>query len=377
MSDAQGPKNDQNGEPIEEPVASSDAVEQEAAPTEVAADPTPTGGTTRAEIAAERRAADEAPPAENAPAEAATPAAEPADDVDPADDAAPADSSPSDHGDSSTSDEPDYEALAAELDRLETETAAAAPVAPGSPEPAADDKKDPWFEPAKTETFTASEPAPGEAPVEEVVVATAVTASEPTPPAAAPGPIFVQAPEPPRTRGNRGAAGLIGLVGALAFGVLYAAATYGWSLFAVYVGSERATALVPMSFVSDTLLAPQFWVTIIAFWLAFWLLGVFVNRARWWSWVVLGLIVALLTYVGYLVGVFFAAPFWNLTSSEGVELLINHVLHPLGLIAFIIAREVTIWFGAWVSKRGARITKLNAEEREEYDRIMAEGPKAD
>src|SRR5699024_2984824 len=116
--------------------------------------------------------------------------------------------------DSDTTEEPDYEALAAELDRLEADTATAAPVAPGAREASADDKAaDPWFEPSTSETFSASQPQP-----------TAVDEPNATPDAAAttaaPGPIFVQAPEPPRKRGNRGASGLIGLVAAVAFAVL-------------------------------------------------------------------------------------------------------------------------------------------------------------
>lgn len=271
--------------------------------------------------------------------------------------------------------EPDYEALAAELDRLEADTAAAAPVAPGAPEPEPVDRAaDPWFEPAKTETFSASEPAqtaaaPFDEPVEPSQVSPQVTP--------APGPIFVQAPEPPRPRGNRGAAGLIGLLAAVAFGVLYAATAYLWQVFVAAVPSIDAEAVLdPLDFATDVLLQPSFWFTVVAFWLAFWLLGVFVNRARWWSWVVLGLIVALLTYVGHIAGAFLAAPFWNITPSEGKDLLLNVVFTPMALASIIIAREVTIWFGAWVSRRGARITAQNQVERDEYERLMSEGPKA-
>jgi len=271
--------------------------------------------------------------------------------------------------------EPDYEALAAELDRLEADTAAAAPVAPGAREPEpADRAADPWFEPAQTETFSASEPAQTTATSFDEPAEPAQEGSQVTP---APGPIFVQAPEPPRPRGNRGAAGLIGLLAAVAFGVLYAAAAYLWQIFVAAVPSIEAEAVLdPLAFATDVLLQPSFWFTVVAFWLSFWLLGVFVNRARWWSWVVLGLIVALLTYVGHIAGAFLAAPFWNITPSEGTDLLLNVVFTPMALAAIIIAREVTIWFGAWVSRRGARVTVQNQVERDEYERLMSEGPKA-
>src|SRR5690606_16244136 len=274
--------------------------------------------------------------------------------------------------------EVDYEALAAELDRLEAETAAAAPVSPSQPEPEPAGepvaKADPWFEPAKTEVFAATE-APVAEPEPAPEAAPAPTALSPEQPA--PAPIFVQAPEPPRKRGNRGAIGLIGLVAALVYAALYGGALYGWQLFLELVPTMNiAPVLEPTDFVRDVLLSGPYWVSVVAFWLSFWLLGVFVNRARWWSWVVLGVFVALLTYAGFLGGVFFEAPFWKITGDQGVDLLTSTAFAPVGLIAFIIAREVTIWFGGWASRRGAKITVQNKEARDEYDRVMAEGPAA-
>lgn len=299
------------------------------------------------------------------------------------DEGAPLDNAPSAFlsDDPANENEVDYEALAAELDRLEAETAAAAPVSPAQPEPEpapAEEpaaKPDPWFEPAKTEVFAAS--AAAAAPLAE-----AAPAPAPVPPTAveetvAPAPIFVQAPELPRKRGNRGATGLIGLVAALVFAALYGAALYGWQVFVSLVPAMNiAPALDAMDFVNDVLLSGPYWVTVVAFWLAFWLLGVFVNRARWWSWVVLGLFVALLTYAGFLGGVLFEAPFWQITGSQAVEVLRGTAFAAPGLIAFILAREVTIWFGGWASRRGAKITLQNREARDEYERVMAEGPAA-
>ncbi|WP_156758990.1 hypothetical protein [Microbacterium karelineae] len=384
MSDAQGSRND-GGEPVEEQAdgAASVADERDApeqAPVAEQSDEmTDAGAPDDAGEASGSGDASDAEPSGDAPTEAnaaasdegSTAEASPAEETDTraADDegGAPTDSA----------DEPDYEALAAELDRLESETATAAPVAPGAREPEGVRKPgDPWFEPATNETFMATEPQPGATtPIDEPETV-AVTASEPAPHVApAPGPIFVQAPEPPRRRGNRGASGLIGLLAAVVFAALYAAVTYGWNLFESFA-ETRESVVDPLTFVTDVLLQPPFWFTVVAFWLAFWLLGVFVNRARWWSWVVLGLFVALLTYAGYIGGVFLDQPFWVLTADEGFLLLVHSVFAVPALLAFIVAREVTIWFGGWVSRRGARITKQNAAEREEYDRLMAEGPQA-
>lgn len=182
-------------------------------------------------------------------------------------------------------------------------------------------------------------------------------------------PIFVQAPEPPRERGNRGTAGAIGLLATLAFAVLYLAATLGVGAFEGDVtGTNIAeSALAP-------LMTWSYWVPVVVFFLGFWLLGAFINRGRWGLWVVFGIIVGVIAYGGHILGQLFQAPFWLLSASEGNELVGSQLLAPLAIAAFIFARELTIWFGAWVARSGARKTELNAEAQREYERTLEAGP---
>lgn len=182
-------------------------------------------------------------------------------------------------------------------------------------------------------------------------------------------PIFVQAPEAPRERGNRGTAGAIGLLATVAFAVLYLAATLGLGAVA---GDVTAANL------GDSALAPLttwgFWVPVVVFFLGFWLLGAFINRGRWGLWVVFGIIVGVIAYGGHILGALLGAPFWQLTASEGNELVSSQLFHPLAIAAFVFARELTIWFGAWVARSGARKTELNAEAQREYERTLEAGP---
>jgi hypothetical protein len=200
---------------------------------------------------------------------------------------------------------------------------------------------------------------------------TRVVPAEPMAPPAAAQPIFVQAPEPPRELGNRGAAGGIGLLAALAFAILYLGATLGLGALAGDVTGENiaTAALAPLT-------TWAFWVPVVVFFLAFWLLGAFVNRASWGKWVILGLLVAVATYGGHLLGQLFQAPFWRITSTESTDLVNEQLLAPLAIAAFIFARELTIWFGAWVSRAGARKKVLNAEAQAEYERTLEAGPSA-
>lgn len=196
--------------------------------------------------------------------------------------------------------------------------------------------------------------------------ADAVTASEP---AAAPQPIFVQAPEAPRPRGNRGAAGLIGLVAAVVFGALYLAAALGFRLLG---GEIVASDLVTQA--TAALTSFCFWVPVVVFFLAFWLLGAIINRGRWGQWVIFGLLVGAAAYGGHLLGQLFQAPFWTLTASQGAELVQGQLLAPAAIVAGVLGREITIWFGAWVAARGARVTELNTEAQREYERTLEAGP---
>jgi hypothetical protein len=268
--------------------------------------------------------------------------------------------------------EPDYAALAADLDALENRgaTTTLPTRSADAGEPAK--KPDPWFEPADTpQTFTASDAY--DAPPAEP----AITASEPVAPehaaAAAPPaqlPIFVQAPEPPRAKGNRGASGAIGILAALVFAVLYFGATLGYRALLGQVSTDNvADASL------ELLTSFELWVPVVVFFLGFWLLGALVNRARWAAWVLLGVFVGAIAYLGHIAGQLVQAPFWNITPSEGFQLVEEQLLSPLAIAAFVFGREITIWFGAWAARRGARVTERNAEAQAEYERTLEAGPK--
>ncbi|AXA97065.1 ABC transporter [Microbacterium sp. PM5] len=243
-------------------------------------------------------------------------------------------------------------------------------------------------EPARAESTPAThtEPVYGSSfaddPVDETYVpgaysssAETVVVAEPVVPvvpaaAPAPQPIFVQAPEPPRLRGNRGAAGAIGLLATLAFGILYLGAALGLQAIRGEVtGANVGTA---------ALAAVQswwLWVPVVVFFIGFWLLGAIINRGRWGHWVIFGLLVGVVAYAGHLLGQLFQAPFWTLTARQGADLVQGQLLAPLAIVAFVLGRELTIWFGAWVAARGKRVTELNDEAQREYERTLEAGPR--
>jgi hypothetical protein len=182
-------------------------------------------------------------------------------------------------------------------------------------------------------------------------------------------PIFVQAPEAPRPRGNRGAAGAIGLLAAIVFAVLYLGVILA-SAFAVgYIEGDDV-----LDYTMRTLTSWVFWTPVVAFFLGFWLLGAILNRSRWAHWVIWGLLVGVIAYAGYVLGVLLQEPFWTLTAREGASLLADQMFAPYAIVAFVLGRELTIWFGAWVAARGRRVTELNETAQREYERTLEAGP---
>ncbi|MDI9891729.1 MULTISPECIES: hypothetical protein [unclassified Microbacterium] len=225
-------------------------------------------------------------------------------------------------------------------------------------------------EPVREEHRADAAPAAGAAAAGAAsATAVAPAYADETRPVGAAQPIFVQAPEAPRPRGNRGAAGAIGLLATLVFAVLYLAATLGLGLL---LGTIQTSDLADAALAALT--TWSLWVPTVAFFVGFWFLGAIINRGGWGHWVVWGLLVGVISWGGYLLGALFAAPFWMLTNRQGVDLLQESVLAPLAIVAFVLGRELTIWFGAWVARRGRRVTELNDEAQREYERTLEAGP---
>lgn len=320
MSDPQAPV----GEPVEEPKRVDDVVGQAHE------------GLAEAEAAGHAAVGSAAPEPDAAPAE----------------DAEPAFSTPELN-----------EAYAQTQEPVEPAESAAAESAAAEPTPAA--------APEAIETAPHAEAAAPEAAVAAAAVAAPAAEAPvyaPVPPAG-PQPIFVQAPEEPRPRGNRGAAGAIGILAAICFAILYLGAALGMGILAGSVElSDVGTWIV------RALTTWELWTPTVVFFLAFWLLGAIINRGRWGAWVIFGILVGLAAYGGHILGALFAAPFWAVNAQQGNEIVQQHLFAPLAIAAFVIGRELTIWFSAWVARRGRRMTELNVEARREYERTLEAGP---
>jgi hypothetical protein len=210
-------------------------------------------------------------------------------------------------------------------------------------------------ESAATES-TVVEQAPAEQPAPEQ------SAAEPAP-TAAPTVVFVQAPQPPKARGARGVGALVALLSTGVFAAAYALLV----IVIAIVGSPQGLAPALRFFSTVT-----FWVPVVVFLFAYLLLVVIVNRAGWWAHVLGGFIVAVIVWVGFVGAAIIAAGAFGAPVSEVGAVVLQQLTNPLGFAAAIAAREVPIWVGGLVSKRGRTARARNAAARAAYEHELAE-----
>jgi hypothetical protein len=183
-------------------------------------------------------------------------------------------------------------------------------------------------------------------------------------------PIFLQRPEPPKKKSNRGVGILIALVGTVAFAVLWAAAV-------VIVGSlltpsdEFMPALLQF-FTGGVAFGLRGWAPILAFFIGMVVLIQIVNRARWWAYILGGLFVAVFVYFVYIGANLVDAQYWTRTPDEFSVLLRGAWVNPFAVLAGVIAREISIWTGAWLAARGRKLKARNAEAQADYEQQVAD-----
>ncbi|WP_104127846.1 hypothetical protein [Cryobacterium sp. Y57] len=210
-----------------------------------------------------------------------------------------------------------------------------------------------------------SEPTTPVVPVVPVAIAPSYT-----PPAQSP--IYVQAPTKPKNRSNRGGGVLIALLATVVFALLYAVAAF------ILIGMTSTTMAVTLSSFMLFASLPISYVPVLFFFLAFIGLISLVNRGGWWAYVLFGFVVAVIVYFSFigaaLLGLLLDGTSDALSQADVSRFVASLWLNPYAIAAAIIAREVPIWAGAWIARRGRRVTAKNLEARTEYERLLADGP---
>jgi len=219
-----------------------------------------------------------------------------------------------------------------------------APLAPPPPPPA------PPAAPAAVIAEEAVVETPVEAPVEPPVEPLYTAA---TPPQQV---VYVQAPVPPRAAGNRGIGTIFAVVAAIAYGVLLAGLT--WIIQYVTLGATGVAFLATW----------DFYIPIIVFAIALIVVVVVVNRAGWGAYVLGSLFVGAAVYFGT-IGIYLL---FNWIVFKQVDYFDTFAGEAFLIVGAVLAREVAVWFGWIIARRGKKVAARNAAARAEFDAKLAE-----
>ena len=177
--------------------------------------------------------------------------------------------------------------------------------------------------------------------------------------------VYVQAPVPPRVRGNRVVGVLLALLGTVIFGAAYAAAA-AIPLAIRFSGAGLSPAF--SAFVQNAI----FWIPVMMFALGFIVLVVILNRAGWWAHVIGSLLVALFVYFASIGLLLLVDNVIGKTPAEANAAFGALATNPLMIAAALVAREVSIWIGLAIAARGRRVRARNEETRTAWDREQEE-----
>jgi hypothetical protein len=111
---------------------------------------------------------------------------------------------------------------------------------------------------------------------------------------------------------------------------------------------------------------------VLAFFIGMVVLIQILNRARWWAYILGGLFVAVFVYFVYIGAGLIDAQYWLRNSDEFAILMRSAWVSPLAVLAGVIAREVSIWTGAWLAARGRKLKARNAEAQADYEQQVAD-----
>lgn len=190
------------------------------------------------------------------------------------------------------------------------------------------------------ETRVLAETTPEDHPVREVIV--------------------VDAPVQPKKRSNR--------LAGIGFALLASIVFTGFFALSVFIIGLVSNGAPSISF----LFSPTFYWPTVLFFLALVIVIAAVNTAGWWTYIITSVIVGAGVYFGTAGVLLVVAGVLTMTQQEANAVYFSALANPITIAAGLIAREVAIWTGAILGRRGRKVRLRNVEAREVYEREQAE-----
>ena len=203
------------------------------------------------------------------------------------------------------------------------------------------------------------EPVPAEAIAPEAAPAPA-PAAESQPTFTGPQVVYVHTPPPPTRKGNRG----VGAAIAVASGLIF--------LLALSLVTAIMNAVGGRGFSFAFLAQGTFYLPTLFFVIGFVLLVLLANRANWWAYIFGSILVGLFVYFGTIGSVMLANGAILGTPENAAAMFEAGLVNPIVVAAALIAREVSLWTGSLIARRGRRVSARNIEARDAWEREVAE-----
>ena len=177
-------------------------------------------------------------------------------------------------------------------------------------------------------------------------------AATPTPPQY----VYVNNPTAPVKKSNRAFGVIVGLLATVAFTVIF--------FIVMSIIYTSYSGQLNLGF----LLQPSFYVPTLFFLVGFIILALVVNRGGWWLYVFGSILVGLFVYFGTVTAVLVANGLVLETPAAAAELYRVSLSNPFTIAAALTSREVALWAGAILARRGRRVKERNSEALDEYMR---------
>ena len=97
------------------------------------------------------------------------------------------------------------------------------------------------------------------------------------------------------------------------------------------------------------------------------------NRARWWAYILGGLFVAVFVYFAFVGAWIYDTKVLNAQRRTRPRPPCSRAwVSPFAVLAGVIAREISMWTGAWLAARGRKLKARNAEAQADYEQQLAD-----
>lgn len=195
--------------------------------------------------------------------------------------------------------------------------------------------------------------------IDPVTEEPAAAPREPEPAYQQPQVVYRDNPTAPARKGNRGFGVLIAILATIVFALIF--------IVVIALINAARTGTFSFGFIGHT----ETFLPVIFFLVGTIVLALLLNRAPWWTWVLGSLVLAVFVYFGTAGALLLTTDVISKTPTEASKLFEIALTNPFTIAAALVAREVAVWSGTIIGRRGRKVKARNVEAQETFERDNA------